>query len=385
MIATESWVLYQSSQQDTGPAELKRETYHFPEIEEDEVLAAPIYGCWEANMTHALKRHPVDICRLRREKRVVLGNAGVVRILETGKAVTSVREGDLCAIVPIGQMDPYEYMVKVYGYDAPGTIGLLAKKIKLQERQVIRLPDNSRHTLRQWAAFSVRYATAWDNWKVAFGCLRLQMPPEECPVPFVWGWGGGMTLAELCLAKSAGCRVAMLSSNEKRLELIGQMGITPIDRREFMELHHDERRYESDHRYKATYLQMEKRFLDVVKEKTEGAGVSIFIDNIGTPVLRASLKALSRQGVLTTAGWDKGASITFARISECINRHILVHTHGARYSEGVAAVRYANETGWLPPVEDTLYSWDDIPQLAHDYAAGRINTYFPIFQVNPAE
>jgi NADPH:quinone reductase-like Zn-dependent oxidoreductase len=382
MITTEAWVLHQGSRDNSAPAELRKEDFSFSDITDDEVLAEPIYGCWEANMTHALKRHPVDVCRLRREKRIVLGNAGVARVLRTGRSVTSVREGDICLIVPVTQLDKYGYMLKVFGYDAPNTIGMLAKRTKLNQEQIYKVPEATKYSLHQWAAFSIKYATAWDNWKIALGCLRLQMAEDDCPSPHVWGWGGGAALAELALAKIWGCRAAMIASEDKRLQLIRDMGITAIDRREFIDLDFDENRYQSDRQYKTRYMRAEKLFLSTVEEHTNGAGVSIFIDNIGTPVLRATLKALGRQGVITTVGWDRGKKMSFSRIGECTNRHIHVHTHGARYSEGILAARFAEEVGWMPPVDGNVYSWDCIPQLAEDYAQRRISTYFPIFEVN---
>jgi NADPH:quinone reductase-like Zn-dependent oxidoreductase len=382
MITTEAWVLDRNSLGSNGSGELRRELFSFSEITSEEVLAEPIYGCWEANMTHAINRYPVDVCRLRCEERVVVGNAGVVRILETGAAVTSVKEGDLCVLVPVGRLDAHGYVVTVFAYDAPQTIGLLAKRIKLHERQVAPIPANTRHTLQQWAASSVRYATAWDNWKVAYGCWRSQVSKDDCPTPHVWGWGGGVALAELSLAQYFGCKVAMISANDERLKLIARMGITPIDRRQFMDLNFDAARCESDPTYRTLYLKSERAFLRVVREETDGSRVSIFIDNIGSPVLRATLKALARQGVITTAGWDQGATETISRINECISRHIHVYTHGARYAEGLAAMCFAEETGWAPPVDGEAYSWDDIPQLARDFSLGRINTYFPIYEIN---
>ena len=72
----------------------------------------------------------------------------------------------------------------------------------------------------------------------------------------------------------------------------------------------------------------------------------------------------------------------FVRAIECINRHIYVHTHYARYSESRTAIAFAEETGWIPPDTTEVYGWDDIPQLARDYSAGTITSYFPLFQVN---
>jgi NADPH:quinone reductase-like Zn-dependent oxidoreductase len=130
-------------------------------------------------------------------------------------------------------------------------------------------------------------------------------------------------------------------------------------------------------------LASEKSFLDLVNEHTQGNGVSIFIDNIGLPVLRPTLKSLARQGVITTCGWKCGMEVSNVRALECINRHLHVHTHYASYAEGLEAVKAAEEIEWMAPVNaDQIYNWDEIPQLVDDYAAERIASYFPIFAVN---
>jgi NADPH:quinone reductase-like Zn-dependent oxidoreductase len=383
MITTEAWVLHAGEDpRKPRPAELKLEPFSFPDITELEVLAEPIYGCWEGNMTHAIERRPVDICRQRGEPKVVIGNAGVVRILKTGSAVTTVKKGDLCLVFCNGVWDKFGYPEKILAYDAPGTMGVLAKQTKLHEKQVILVPEESQYTLQQWAAFSLRYITAWANWKLAYGCWRLQMTEEDCPAPFVWGWGGGVSMAELALAKFAGCRVAMISSDDRRLKLIEQMGIKPIDRRKFPNLDFDEKKYAEDPAYKKLYQESEAIFLEKVRKNTLDLGVSIFIDYVGSPVIRATLKALARQGVITTAGWKEGMKIQTIRAMECIDRHIHVHTHYARYAQGRAAVRFAEDTGWLPTIDGDVYSWQDIPKLAHDYSEGKISAYFPMFEVN---
>jgi NADPH:quinone reductase-like Zn-dependent oxidoreductase len=270
----------------------------------------------------------------------------------------------------------------VFGYDAPQTIGLLAKRNKVHKSQILPIPRNTRHSLQQWAGVSIRYATAYANWRLAYGCWLLQVSEDDSPAPWVWGWGGGVSLAELCLAKMSGCRVAMIASNERRLEQARSYGITPIDRRQFSDLNFDEAKYEPDRQYRARYLTAESAFLDVVERVTEGRGVAVFIDNIGTPVFRATLKALARQGVVTTSGWKHGMSLSVSRASECINRHIHVHSHGTRDTQAATVMAFCEETGWLPPLDSKPYTWDQVPQLARDYAENRIDTYFPVFQVN---
>ncbi len=384
-ITTEAWVLYAGENPTKPtPGTLKKEAFTFEDITEFEVLAEPLLGCWEGNMTHALERRPVDICRQRGEEKVVIGNAGVVRILKTGSAVTTVKAGDTCIIFCNGVWDKFGYPEKILGYDAPHTMGCLAKQMKLHEKQVILIPENTEFGYEQWAGFSLRYITAWANWKMAYGCWRLQMTEEDCPAPFVWGWGGGVSIAELSLAQFQGCRVAMISSDDKRLKLIESMRIKPIDRRLFPYLDFDEGKYQTDPVYKKNYLASEEIFLDTVKKNTMDLGVSIFIDYVGSPVLRATLRALARQGVLTTAGWKEGMKTSTVRAIECISRHIHIHTHYARYPQGRAAVRFAEDTGWLPKIDSEIYSWDNIPELAHDYAEGKISAYYPIFRVSKA-
>jgi hypothetical protein len=103
---------------------------------------------------------------------------------------------------------------------------------------------------------------------------------------------------------------------------------------------------------------------------------------VGAPVYRLTLRALSREGVIATAGWKEGMELKHLRARECIDRHQHVNTHYARYAQGLAAVRYAEESGWLPAVDERIYSFDEIDALAQDYAAERTG-YFPCFAVNP--
>ncbi|MEM7050094.1 MAG: zinc-binding alcohol dehydrogenase family protein [Acidobacteriota bacterium] len=381
-IETDAWVLYPANQ--NGHHGLVRERFEFSNITEDEVLVEPLFGCWEGNMSHALDRRPVDICRQRDEPRVVIGNAGVVRVLRPGSAIDDLAEGDICLVFCNGIWDERGFPKKIYAYDAPGSIGLLARRTKLHRQQLIRLPDDTRFTYPQWAAFSLRYITAWANWRAAYGCWRLHLTADEQDLrPIVWGWGGGVTYAELTLAALQGADTAMMSSDDQRLELIRESGIEPIDRRQFPNLAYDPKRYRSDEAYRAAYIDSENAFLELVARKTGGRGVSILVDFIGLPVFRATLKSLGRSGVVTTAGWKEGMNLSTVRALECMSWHTHVHTHYARYPEALEAVDYAERAGWMAPVNGHATDWDELPSLAEDHAAGRLTSYFPIFRVNP--
>ncbi|HEX6042270.1 MAG TPA: hypothetical protein VFZ20_29810, partial [Longimicrobium sp.] len=70
----DAWLLYAGETDTPRRAALVRETIDIPAAGPGEVIAEPLYGCWEGNMGHAVNRVPVDICRQRREPRVVIGN-----------------------------------------------------------------------------------------------------------------------------------------------------------------------------------------------------------------------------------------------------------------------------------------------------------------------
>jgi len=385
MITTEAWVLERgtegaSSALDTN--DFRVVEYSFPDLEDDELLVEPLFGCWEGNMSHAIARRPIDVCRQRGEQRVVLGNSAVLRVLKVGPAVRGVREGDVGALWAAGKYDEFGYMMLAFGYDAPGTVGMLAKRTKIRAWNFLPIPEGSPYTCEQWAAHSVRYVTAWSNWNVAHGAYRLQVSREEDPAPHVWGWGGGTTFAEIDLARREGCQVAMLSGSDARLAALERVGIAGIDRRAFPGIDLDERRCAADPAYKKAYQEAEAAFLRVVRERTRGRGVAIFIDYIGAPVVRATTRALARQGVLTTAGWLLGMSSQTNRAIECIGRHVHVHTHFARRAEALAAMEYSTRTGWMPEVTE-VRDWDDVPRLARDAAAGSASSFFPVYRVNP--
>lgn len=381
-IKSDAWVLYQGPEEG-GVGSLVREEFEFSGISDGEVLTEPLYGCWEGNMSHSIERKPIDIARHRGEEKVVIGNAGVVRILEKGKSVTTCEVGDVCIVFCVGIVDKRGYPEKILGYDAPGTMGVLSKKSKMPGHSVIPIPANSKYSYEQWAAFSLRYVTAWSNWKAALSCWKSQMDGVDPSNEYVLAWGGGVSYAQALLAKNEGFNVAMVTSSDARIAALEADGITALDRREFSDLKFDPVAYRKDPDYKARYLAAEKLFVEKVREFSGENNIAILVDYVGLPVYRASLKVLARQGVITTAGWKDGMVLTNFRAIECISRHIHVHTHYARYSEGLEAVDYAEKNGWMPDLSrDKVYGFDEIMQVHEDFNSGKIDTYFPIFRVN---
>jgi NADPH:quinone reductase-like Zn-dependent oxidoreductase len=378
----ESWILESSNGVNTT-GELQLHTTTIPKPDSEQIIVAPIFGCVEANLLHAIQRQPIDICKQRGESFVIPGNACVGKVMEVGENVRLVKKGDIGMAFGASQTDSFGYPMTVIGYDAPKTSGTLSKRVIMHESQLIPLSSKTRFSLKQWAAFSARYVTAWSNWKIALRCWKSQMEHANPTEHFVCGWGGGTSLAELQLAKGAGFGTLMIASNDWRMEYISRHGITPLNRSTFLNLNFQPSQYEQDAGYRQMYKQSEAEFLLHIKKLTGSKMVAIFIDNIGQPVYRATLKALARQAVITTCGWKMGMDLSNLRAIECINRHIHVHTHYATRNEVKEAMEYAEETGWIPDIDaEKVYDWNEIPFLCHEYAEGKIESYFPIFEIN---
>ncbi|HUR34174.1 MAG TPA: hypothetical protein VM032_10295 [Vicinamibacterales bacterium] len=384
MRTAEAWVLYAGDPAAPVPGTLQLEEFPIGDPGPDDVLVEPIYGCWEANMSHALARRPIDVARARGEARVVLGNSALLRVRETGSAVRHLAEGDLC-VVNGARWDRFGYPEQVWAYDWPGTVGFLARQLVMPSGAVEAIPRVTRFSPMEWASFGVRYGTAYSNWQTAYGCWRTQMPEDTMAEPFVWTWGGGSSLGTAHLARVLGFPAVMVTGSDRGRALCARLGIQTLDRREFPDLSYDEARFASDAAYRKAYRISEDAFHARVMDMTDQLGASIFIDYLGSPVVRATLRVLGRQGVISTAGWKFGMSITSMRAIECIRRHVHVHTHFVRRGEMARAVAFAEERGWMVPrsPDDRIWHWDEIPALAAAYGAGNADDYFPLFEVNP--
>lgn len=353
---TDAWVFV-----DGDPVVLTRKDFEFQDITEDEVLCEALYGCLEGNIIHAFTKEPENVFLARRERELVMGNAGVVRVIECGANVSSLQSGDICVYFCNGEPDEYGYPQKITGYDKAGSMGVYAKKLKLHEKELLKIPANSKNTLEQWAIFSLKFVTAWANWRVAYNAYRIQMPEVPNEDIQVWAWGGGVSYAELKLAKLMGCLAGMITSKSKVMQLCNENGISVVDRK----IRNDSA----------------KAFRKEVMQKTNGKGVSVFIDNIGQETYQDTIRLLARQGVLATNGWKDGAIYPVIRPVECIARHIHVHTHYATYEEGLAAMRFAEENDWIPPYLEKVYGFEELGDLTEKYRDGKLQSDYIVFKI----
>jgi hypothetical protein len=82
-------------------------------------------------------------------------------------------------------------------------------------------------------------------------------------------------------------------------------------------------------------------------------------------------------------GWKDGMHLMNVRATECIKRHLHVHTHVWRYGDSARIRDFEETSGWIRAAGDeAIYPFEAVRQLADDHAGKRITSYFPLFQVN---
>jgi NADPH:quinone reductase-like Zn-dependent oxidoreductase len=219
----------------------------------------------------------------------VLGADGAGTVEQTGSDARRVRPGDRVLINPGISCYHCSYCLsgehslcesyRLLGEHLPGT---LAEYIVVPEGNLALAPElPERHEPLSWgelAAFSLVTLTAW-RMLVTRSALR---PGETV---FVWGVGGGVSLAALRIAKLCGARVIVTSSSETKLAAARGLGAD-------VTLNHA-----------GTDVVAEVRRL------TDKRGVDVVVEHVGAATWERSLKLLARGGRLVTCGATTGPKV----------------------------------------------------------------------------
>src|SRR5260370_18477684 len=131
--SSKGWFLHAATPDQNGQrGQLVKEDFELRDLAEDEVLAEPLFGCWEGNMEHALSRRPIDICGPRGEERVILGNSGVVRVAAVGAGVRGLKPGQNAITCGGAVRSPFCFSLRLFTFDWPGTVGFLAARLYIK-------------------------------------------------------------------------------------------------------------------------------------------------------------------------------------------------------------------------------------------------------------
>jgi NADPH:quinone reductase-like Zn-dependent oxidoreductase len=258
----------------------------------------------------------------------IVGSDGAGTVLGVGSEVDRIRPGDRVMINPtlscgncpwcLQGEDSLCRRLQVLGEHRSGTA---AEYVVVPAENLARVPESM--PWAQAAAFSLATLTAW-----RMLATRGQVQPGETVL--IWGVGGGVALAALCIARHLGARTIVTSGADAKLEFARSQGADAV-------LNH--------------------RRVDVAAEMrtlTQGQGVDVIVDSVGEQSWPASLRSLKRGGRLLVCGATSGPMVSMdLRRLFWHQWSILGSTLGNR-QEYAEIVRLAEAGKFWPVVDQVL-------------------------------
>ncbi len=195
---------------------------------------------------------------------------GVGVVESIGSHVSSVAVGDRVAGIFAQSWLAGEPDQSILQHTVGGPIdGMLAERVVLNETGVVPVPAHL--TDEEAATLPCAAVTAWS-------ALFERRPVRPGDTVLIQGTGG-VSIFALQFAKLAGCRVAVISSNDERLERCKQLGA------------------DFTHNYKS-----EPAWDKAMRDWTDGVGVDRVIEVGGQETFGRSLKAVRHSGVIAMIG-----------------------------------------------------------------------------------
>ncbi|MBX5467197.1 MAG: zinc-binding dehydrogenase [Firmicutes bacterium] len=248
-------------------------------------------------------------------------------VVAVGSEVDRVRVGDRVVAYPFlyDGTCPYclrgqETVCQAFGVIGVHRNGGEAELVALPARNLWRLPDDV--PFETAAAAAVTYGVAWDLLVV-----RARVQPGETVL--VWGASGGMGSAAVDILRLAGCDVIAVTSTEAGGRLANTLGA------------------------KATINRSQQSVADEVLRLTEGRGVDVVFENIGSATFATSLNVLAREGRLVTSGSALSGPHVSLDIRQLYRKHVQL-IFSAAYSPR-----------WVPTLLDLLRTGRLHPHIGH--------------------
>jgi NADPH:quinone reductase-like Zn-dependent oxidoreductase len=201
-------------------------------------------------------------------------------IAEVGAAVEGVAVGDRVAVNPNLSCGRCEFCIRgedslcvTYGILGEHTHGGLAEGVKVDGRNVVKLPDHVK--FEDAAAFILVSMTAW---RMLVTQARLR-PGEDL---LIIGVGGGVSSTAVQIGKLCGARVWVTSSSDDKLARARELGADECIN------------YAKEDWAKAVF------------QKTGRRGVDVILENVGAATWQGSIRSLAKAGRLVTCGATSG-------------------------------------------------------------------------------
>lgn len=217
-----------------------------------------------------------------------------------------------------------ESLCTSYGIIGEHARGGYADYIALNPQNVIPIPETTRIDLVDAASIPLTLMTAW-----RLMITKAKIKPGDDVL--IIGIGGGVALAALQIAKTAGARVIVTSSSDEKLKKSETLGANiTINHRTSPEYHKE------------------------IYRVTKNRGVDVVLDSVGLATWDRSLKSLRKGGKLVTCGATSGPKAeTNLNLIFWKQLEILGSTMGSR-DELRTALKLV-WSGKIRPVVDRIY------------------------------
>lgn len=317
----------------------------------------------EHNVDHAALADTTNIAEVRGGK-IYPGNSALGEVIATGRNVTRVKAGDVVVTHCNGEPDIYGYPLRIWAYDQPESIGWYGKEAVVGGWQVVPAPLDCGLNLWEIAALPLRAPTAYHLWRRAIGIFRVKVTRAQRARLNVLGFGGGVSELFLMLAVREGHRAFFCSGSPERREHLQELGIEPIDQKQF-------NRFADRDDVKA--------FSKHVKGVTGGEGTHLVCDMLRGAVFPAGLAVLAREGVNVSAGWQLGMSCEYNSANASVRQITLDHIHYETL-DGVAAATELYGSVFKPTVHKEIYPFEELPRAMEEMHRN-VQTGIPIVRV----
>ncbi len=216
--------------------------------------------------------------------------------------------------------------------------GGYAEFVKVPARNLI--PVSNRYSFEEWVACPLVYVTAWHM-------LVTRAELKEGETVLIHAAGSGVGSAAIQVAKMKGAKVITTIGSPTKEKKAKELG--------------------ADHiiNYKT------HDFAEEVKKLTNGKGVQVVFEHIGTETFTKSLACLSKKGRLVTCGTTSGGTAQIDIRFLFVRQHSLLGSYMGGKFELDEVVKHL-ESGKLKPVIDTIFPLEQA-RNAHQQMLDRKN------------
>jgi len=317
-----------------GVDNLKIEEDDIPKPKKNEVLIK-IYAC-SMNRLDIWTR--IGYPGVKIPLPIILGTDIAGSVEEIGEEVTNIKKGDKVVLYPAFVCNKCEYCIagehsmcddlKVIGHL---TDGGYREYISVPHDLVFKF--NPSMSFEEAACIPVTAITA-------YRAIFNKAKPRPGDQAFVWSASSGTGVMLIQLLKMIGCKVISTASNDEKIERAYSLGCDLVIN------------------YKKE--DVVKRVLDY----TNGKGVEIVIDSVGSSTFENSLRICKKGGKLVFFGATSGDIVSYSIRPPYRKQISILGSYLGSKTEFLQVLKLFNE-GKIKPVIDSIYKLEDVKK-AHE-------------------